>query len=438
MFTFAVGLHVATIADGRQNCQRRDGMSHVHEKRTNPLSLQAICGFLPLHAISAKSTMTVNAMTMSRRRMLIVLCCLCIVSIVRADTDSFTQARAGYRYQFPRDHGSHDRFRTEWWYYTGNLAAKDGRSFGYQLTFFRRGIPPEEVETLPSKWSITQLYLAHFAVSDLGRGRFRYGERLSRAALGKAGSETGRLHVWIDRWRAEAMDRDTAARSDGRQILEASDGDLSIVLTVVPEKPLVIHGTGGISRKGAAPEQASHYYSFTNLATTGTITIGDESFEVTGSSWMDHEFGSADLSPDLVGWDWFSLQMADQTEVMLYRLRRADGSADPISSGTFVDREGRGHALSLSDFTLDAISFWTSPLSKARYPQKWRLAIPSRNLSLELVPRMADQELRTDRSTQVTYWEGAIEGRGTSGAKPLAGFGYMELTGYAEPFSKKL
>jgi predicted secreted hydrolase len=153
---------------------------------------------------------------------------------------------------------------------------------------------------------------------------------------------------------------------------------------------------------------------------------------------MDHEFGSADLGPDLVGWDWFSLQMADRTELMLYRLRRADGAADPISSGTFVDRQGQGHALSLNDFTLEPVSFWTSPLSKARYPQKWRLTVPSRNLSLELVPRMAEQELRTDRSTQVTYWEGAIEGTGTSGGKPVTGSGYMELTGYAERFAKKL
>jgi predicted secreted hydrolase len=385
-----------------------------------------------------KRAKTANAMTIARRRMLIVLCCLCTISIVWADNGFFTQARVGYRYQFPRDHGSHDRFRTEWWYYTGNLVAKGGRSFGYQLTFFRRGIPPEEVETLPSKWSITQLYLAHFAVSDLDTGRFRYKERLSRAAIGKAGADGDRLHVWIDRWRVEAMDRDVAVPSGEKHILEASDGDLSIVLTVVPEKPLIIHGTGGISRKGAAPEHASHYYSFTRLATTGRITIGDESFEVTGTTWMDHEFGSADLSPDLVGWDWFSLQMDDHTELMLYRLRRADGSADPASSGTFVDREGQGHALSVNDFTLEPISFWTSPVSKARYPQKWRLAIPSKHLSLELIPRLAEQELRTDRSTQVTYWEGAIEGRGSSGGTPIRGFGYMELTGYAERFSKKL
>ena len=371
-------------------------------------------------------------------RLLLLSCCLWIVPGVSADSDSFLQAREGYRYQFPRDHGSHDLFRTEWWYYTGNLRSKDGRPFGYQLTFFRRGIPPEQVQTLPSQWSITQLYLAHFAVSDLKKARFRFVEKLSRPGLGKAGAEADRLHVWIDRWRAESLEPEAAGARVGRQILEAMDGDLAIALTVVPEKALVIHGSAGISRKGAGLGQASHYYSLTSLATTGTITIGGERFDVTGTTWMDHEFGSTDLGPDLVGWDWFSLQMADQTELMLYRLRRADGSADPVSSGTFIDREGHPHHLALKDFTLEPISFWTSPVSKARYPQRWRLTIPSRHLSLDLTPRMAEQELRTDRSTQVTYWEGAIESQGTSGGAPLTGLGYMELTGYAEPFAKKL
>ena len=371
-------------------------------------------------------------------RLLLLFCGFCLVPTVSADNGTFTQAREGYRYQFPRDHGSHDAFRTEWWYYTGNLTTKDGRAFGYQLTFFRRGIPPDQVETLPSKWSITQLYLAHFAVSDLKKGRFQYAERLSRAALGKAGAEAERLHVWIDRWRTETLGPEPSGREASAQILEASDGDLAIALTVVPDKPLVVHGTGGISRKGTENGQSSHYYSWTNLATRGSLTIGGESFDVAGTSWMDHEFGSADLSPELVGWDWFGLQMADQTEVMLYRLRRADGSAHPVSSGTFIDREGGAHPLSLKDFTLEPISFWNSPLSKGRYPQRWRLTVPSRNLSLELVPRMAEQELRTDRSTQVTYWEGAIESMGTSGGKPITGLGYMELTGYAERFTKKL
>jgi predicted secreted hydrolase len=372
------------------------------------------------------------------RRLLLLLCCLSGVPIVSADSNSFTQAREGYRYQFPRDHGSHDRFRTEWWYYTGNLTTKDGRPFGYQLTFFRRGIPPDQVETLPSKWSITQLYLAHFAVTDLKKTRFRFVEKVSRAALGKAGAEADRLHVWIDQWRVEARAPDAAGASPDAQILEASDGDLALRLKVIPQKPVVIHGDGGISRKGTESGQASHYYSLTNLATTGTLTIGKESFDVTGTSWMDHEFGSTDLSPTLVGWDWFSLQMSDHTELMLYRLRHADGSADPVSSGTFVDADGRAHSLSLHDFILEPVSFWTSPSSQARYPQRWRLNIPSRRLSLEFIPRMAEQELRTGRSTQVTYWEGAVEGRGTSDGRPLTGLGYMELTGYAEPFTKKL
>lgn len=368
------------------------------------------------------------------RRIVVLLGCLWILPIASAGSDSFTPALEGYRYQFPRDHGSHDRFRTEWWYYTGNLTTKDGRAFGYQLTFFRRAMPADQIETLPSKWSATQLYLAHFAVSDLKKERFLYKEKLSRAALGKAGAEADRLHVWIDQWRTEGID----AAAGMTQILEASDGDLRLALTVVPEKPLVIHGSGGISRKGRDSGQASHYYSLTRLSTHGRITIAGETFDVAGATWMDHEFGSADLGPDLVGWDWFSLQMADQTELMLYRLRHADGSADPVSSGTFIDRDGGSHALSLNDFTLEPVTFWTSPRSTARYPQQWRLTVPSRNLSLEVIPRMADQELRTDQSTQITYWEGAIEAKGTSGGKPLTGLGYMELTGYAERLIKKL
>jgi predicted secreted hydrolase len=368
-------------------------------------------------------------------RLLVLGIGLCVVgpSGAAERSQEFRLATEDYRYEFPRDHGSHDGFRTEWWYYTGNLTTKHGRQFGYQLTFFRRGMPAEQIKTLPSKWSVTQLYLAHFAVSDLKNGRFHFVEKISRAGLSKAGAESNRLHVWIDRWHTES-----SQSTQDHQILSAAKDDLAIQLTVAPEKRLVIHGAGGISRKGAEPGQASHYYSFTRLATSGTIMIGRESFDVTGTSWMDHEFGSADLGKDLVGWDWFGLQLTDQTELMLYRLRRTDGSADHASSGTFIDRNGKGHLFAIDDFRLEPISFWTSPASKARYPQKWRLTIPSKQLSIDLVPRMAEQELTTSGSTQVTYWEGAIEATGTSQGRPLQGQGYMELTGYAERFSKKL
>jgi predicted secreted hydrolase len=355
-----------------------------------------------------------------------------VVPGLAADTpEEFRLATEGYRYAFPRDHGAHEEYRTEWWYYTGQLTAKNGRPFGYELTFFRRGMPREQTKTLPSQWAVTHLYLAHFAVSDLSKGRFHYAEKMSRAGLGKAGAASDRLNVWIDRWSAESP-----LVAPGTQTLHAADGNLGIQLTVSPEKPLVVHGTGGISRKGSVA--ASHYYSFTRLATTGILSIDGERFDVTGNSWMDHEFGSAELGKDLVGWDWFCLQLDDQRELMLYHLRRTDGSADPASSGTLIDRDGRGHHLTVSEFTLEPISYWTSQTSHARYPQRWRLTIPSQQLSFELVPLMADQELSTTRSTQVTYWEGAIEATGSIQGRAARAQGYMELTGYAERIPNKL
>ena len=351
-----------------------------------------------------------------------------------ADTaQEFRFATAGYRYAFPRDHGAHEEFRTEWWYYTGQLTTKDGRPFGYELTFFRRGMPREQTKTLPSQWAVTHLYLAHFAISDLGKGRFHYVDKMSRAGLGKAGAAQDRLHVWIDRWSAESP-----SSAPDAQILQAAEGDMAVHLTLSTGKPPVVHGTDGISHKGSATGQASHYYSLTRLATTGTLTVGNESFDVTGTSWMDHEFGSADLDKDLVGWDWFCVQLDDQRELMLYRLRRADGSAHPASSGTLIDQDGRGHHLLINDFTLEPITYWTSQTSHARYPQRWRLTIPSQHLSLDLVPLMAEQELSPKHSTQITYWEGAIETVGTAQGKPIHGRGYMELTGYAERIMQKL
>ena len=345
----------------------------------------------------------------------------------------FRPAAPGYQYEFPRDHGSHDDFRTEWWYYTGHLTTKNGRPFGYQLTFFRRGIPREQLKTLPSQWSVTQLYLAHFAISDLRGAQFHYAEQISRPGLGKAGAKPDRLHVWIDQWSAESL-----AGIPLTQELRASNDTIGLQLTLSPEKPLVVHGLGGISRKGAATGQASHYYSFTRLATTGTLTLGTERFDVTGTTWMDHEFGSADLAEDLVGWDWFGIQLENGTDLMLYRLRRADGSTEPASSGTVVDRDGRTQHLTVKDFSMEPIAYWTSPKSAARYPQRWHILIPSLNLSLDIVPRLTGQELITSRSAQVTYWEGAVEITGSSHGHPVRGQGYMELTGYAERISQKL
>ena len=397
------------------------------------LSAEAWYKRTPEFPSSSEHPLSMRNLWRQLRQILLLTSSLLAVSpgLAADPAEEFRVATEGYRYTFPPDHGAHEEFRTEWWYYTGHVTAKNGRPFGYQLTFFRRGMPRDQTKTLPSQWAVTHLYLAHFVVSDLSKGQFHYAEKMSRAGLGKAGAVRDRLHVWIDRWSVESP-----MTAPDNQILHAEEGDLGIHFTVSPEKPLVVHGTGGISRKGSVA--ASHYYSFTRLNTTGKLTVGNESFDVTGTSWMDHEFGSADLGKDLVGWDWFSLQLDDRREVMLYRLRRKDGSADPVSSGTLVDRDGHGHHLTINQFTLEPISYWTSQTSHARYPQRWRLTIPSQQLSLELVPLMAEQELTTTRSTQVTYWEGAIEARGTTAGQPIKGQGYMELTGYAERIPNKL
>jgi predicted secreted hydrolase len=345
----------------------------------------------------------------------------------------FRSAEPGYQYRFPHDHGTHDDFRTEWWYYTGHLTAANGRRFGYQVTFFRRGIEPEKVGGNPSRWAIRQLYLAHVALSDLDRKRFRYAEKTSRAGLGRAGAEAGRLRVWIDRWSAEA----SASPHEHHRLLAATD-EFELDLSVTPEKQPVVHGERGVSRKGNAPVQSSHYYSFSRLATAGTLTLNGERLSVQGTSWMDHEFGSGDLGDDLAGWDWFSVQLENKTELMLYRLRRADGTVAPVSSGTAILPDGRVQHLTATDIHVEVLDHWTSKTSGGQYPSRWRLAVPSLNLSLDIRTLLPDQELTTSRSTQVTYWEGAVEVSGHLHGMPVAGQGYAELTGYVKPMRKRL
>ncbi len=337
-------------------------------------------------------------------------------------------ALPGYAFTFPRDHGAHEEFLLEWWYFTGHLFTSVGRRFGYELTFFRRAIDDPRVEHHPSQWAIRQVYLAHFAVTDVEHHTFRFAEKLSRAGLGKAGAQADRMDVWIDRWSVKPMDSNHQTLR-----LQAADGDISVDLLLTSLKPPTIHGKDGVSRKGANTGQASHYYSLTRLDTRGTITMNDEPFVVTGLSWMDHEFGSGALGDNQVGWDWFSLQLDGQLELMVYMLRRQDGTPDPASSGTLIYEDGTLRHLTLQDIILRSQSQWHSPKSGARYPSSWSLEIPSAGLSLSIQPVQEDQELRTSKSTQVTYWEGAVDVHGKNQGVPLDGVGYVELTGYATP-----
>jgi predicted secreted hydrolase len=330
-------------------------------------------------------------------------------------------ADPAYRLSLPRDHASHPEHRLEWWYYTGNLATRGGRRVGYQLTFFRVGIDPAPVN--PSRWAVGDLYMAHFAVTDVEAGRHRSADRLNRAGIAWAGAATGSYRVWNEDWIA-TLD------GQGRHVLRARAAGVKIDLRLEPGKPFVAHGASGYSRKGAEPGNASHYYSLTRMPTRGTVAIDGVELDVAGTSWMDHEFGTSFLETGQLGWDWFSVQLDDGTDLMLFQMRRADGRRDPHSSGTIVDAAGRAQALRAEDFTLVAGEPWRSPKSGARYPISWSIAIPGGGLEMDVRAALPDQELRTERSTGVTYWEGAIDVRGRYRGRVVTGLGYLEMTGY--------
>ncbi len=339
-----------------------------------------------------------------------------------AGAAGFRRAAPGYPWSFPRDTGSHPDYATEWWYYTGHLSGPRGEWYGYELTFFRAGVLPPGTARR-SAWALSHLYLAHFAVTDPQRRRFDYDERVARGALGMAGAATDRQNVWLGRWSARLV--------DGTHHLEAHQDGWRLDLRATPTKPPVLQGRGGYSQKGSGAGHASQYYSYTRLRTVGTLWRQGQAIAVAGESWMDHEFSTDSLAPDEVGWDWFSLQLDTGEELMLYRLRRRDGSADPHSGGTWVARDGATTALGLDDYALEELDRWRSPKTRITYPSRWRVRVPSRGLTLEVTPILADQELVTSRSTGVTYWEGAVDARGTLRGRPVRGQGYVELTGYS-------
>jgi predicted secreted hydrolase len=360
--------------------------------------------------------------------MSVFLCLLAAGSTLARE--GFRQALPGYRFAFPRDHASHPGFKTEWWYYSGHLRTEAGLPFGYQLTFFRVGVDPSLRGDSRSRWAVRDLYLAHFAISDLHQRRLLYWDRRSRGALGSAGASAEVLKVWNGAW---------AARGDGRaHHLSASVEGHAIDLTLTPTKLPAIHGRDGVSQKAEGLGRASHYYSLSRLATQGTLTVSGKRQKVTGSSWMDHEFGSNQLTASQVGWDWFALQLDDGAELMLYQLRQANGLPDPHSSGSLIHPDGRVEHLQLSAFRLEPQEVWQSPKTRGRYPIRWRVQVPGRRIDLTVQAAFSDQELDTQGSTQVIYWEGSVEVSGTSGDRPIAGAGYLEMTGYTEPFRQPL
>ena len=352
----------------------------------------------------------------------------------------FEMALPGYRFQFPRDHGSHPAYQTEWWYYTGHLRAQDGHRFGYQLTFFRTALTPQALSRR-SKWATRDLIFAHFALCDADNHRFYFDDRLERAAAGLAGADAASSHhvphIWLHDWDLKfggARGQSQKLRADGTQKTKSETAKFALDLTQVARKNPVAHGRNGASQKSSGADHASHYYSFTRLQTRGALRLNGQKYFVSGESWFDHEFGSSQLAPNQIGWDWFSLQLDDGRELMLYQLRLKNGAIDPFSSGTLIEADGGSRHLARDEFSILPRDKWRSPHSRGVYPARWSVRLPRENLALDIAPAVSDQELNTRRSTGISYWEGLVDCRGTQGRRTLRGRGYVELTGYAKPF----
>jgi predicted secreted hydrolase len=327
----------------------------------------------------------------------------------------------GYRFEFPRDYFDHPDFQTEWWYYTGNLKSASGHRYGFELTFFRQGVSRDQAQV--ATWDVRDIYLTHLALSDLDGRHFYHSERINRAGPGIAGVSQSSARIWNGNWQIQWQGSD--------QKLQAIEKQFQLHLTLHPEKPPVIHGENGVSQKSEGAGHASYYISLTRMSADGLVELNGEKLNVSGLAWMDHEFFTDQLEPGQIGWDWLSLQLQDNTELMLFHIRRRDGSLDPFSSGTYVDAQGKSTHLRASEFTLQPLAeTWTSPATDATYPVAWKIAIPKLGIELEEHTDLAAQELAGKTKIAPSYWEGAITLAGHCEKMPLSGVGYLEMTGY--------
>jgi predicted secreted hydrolase len=345
------------------------------------------------------------------------------VEAISADSSAgYARALAPRPFVFPRDHGPHPEFRTEWWYFTGNLDDGVGHHFGYQLTIFRRALAPT-APARTSSWATRDIYMGHLALSDVAGGQFFAYERFSRGGAGLAGASGAPFRVFLEDWSAEG------GGPEGMDMrLRASEGNVGIDLRALNAAPPVLQGAAGLSQKGPSPGNASYYYSLPRMATTGEIRVGDARYTVSGLSWMDREWSTSGLEGDVIGWDWFALQLGDGGSLMFYQLRQPGGGVSPYTAGSLVAADGSQVRLARADVQVEVLATWRSPSTDALYPSRWRLRIPAAQIDIVITPYLAAQEL----PVSVAYWEGAVQISGTRGGAHLVGSGYVELTGYAE------
>jgi len=377
---------------------------------------------IPKRCRASLATALQQAASQKRHYILIVVALFCLAA-------DWKTAVPGWRYEFPRDHHAHRDFKTEWWYFTGNVFDSEGHRFGYELTFFRQGIrPPGDRDQGASRFIVDDLKFAHFAITDVSKQRFHFEQKTSRGAFGEAGFDDGTRLAWIDNWTL-------ASNEEGAFDLMAASQEGTIHLHLRAAKTPVVHGENGVSVKANATGHASHYYSIPRLATTGEFIANGKSHPLHGESWFDHEWATGQLGENQVGWDWICLQWEDGSELMLYQMRLKNGEPDASSSGTWIAPNGESTHWRSSDFRMTPIAFWKSKASGAQYPVGWRVTLPSQQTELVVQAVAENQELALG---PVTYWEGAIDAHGTRDGKVIKGRGYLELTGYAGRVGEEL
>ncbi len=353
-----------------------------------------------------------------------VVILVCLPLTVFAD-EAYTIAKPNYKWNFPLDHGSHPNYKTEWWYYVGHLKDTQGKRYGFELAFFRVGLD-RKVDNA-SAFTPRDLYFSHFAVTDITAKKFWYAEKMNRTGPGLAGASQGRMNLWNENWQIWR---------DGPGHHLKADSDLyGLDLIVQSPIPAVLEGIKGYSLKGSNKDNASLYYSFPWFIADGRLRVGNELKTVHGKAWMDHEFFTGDMDPNELGWNWFGLQLSDDTELMIYLMRQKDGTFHPASSGTVINKSGKSIHIRAADIRTKVLETWKSPHSGAIYPIHWQIIIPSQRLNLDVKASINEQELDTAKSTQVVYWEGSVDINGTKAGKDIKGDGYMELTGYDKAFN---
>ena len=333
------------------------------------------------------------------------------------ETEGFAPVEPGWQYVFPDDHGAHPVFQTDTWHFTGNLTTAQGHLFGFQLTFFRLALAPDE-PSRDSAWATNEIYRAHVAITDVDKKQFHAYERYSRAALGLAGAEQTPVRVWLENWEMLVPDQSKANFQ-----LRAVTEDMRLTLELESLKNAVTNSDTGT---GNPP---FHGYWLPRLQASGVLEVGADTFTVDGSATLSHIWGTGTVSLNRgqIAFNRFALQLDDNREILLFQLRRRDGSAEPINTGLLISQDGTVRRLRRRDLTFEVLDHWQSAEDGVRYPSRWRLQIPAEGIQLDIIPLLEDQEL----NLSVRYWGGAARVTGKSKDQLVSGTGHVQLTAYA-------